>query len=51
MKHKPLIAVNIDTIAGPTYHFGGLSFGNIASTTHKSSKSNPKKAAIEGLKK
>lgn len=51
MKHKPLIALNIDTIVGPTHHFGGLSFGNVASTTHKSLKSNPKKAAIEGLKK
>lgn len=43
--------INIDCLAGPTHHFGGLSFGNIASTVHKGILSNPKKAALQGLEK
>ncbi len=43
--------VNLDAMVGPTHHFGGLSFGNIASTTHEAVLSYPKMAALEGLKK
>lgn len=48
MKH---FEVNFDGIAGPTHHFGGLSFGNIASMQNKHHFSNPKKAALQCLKK
>jgi succinylarginine dihydrolase len=43
--------VNIDCLAGPTHHFGGLSFGNIASVQHKGVLSHPKRAALQGLEK
>jgi len=43
--------VNFDGLVGPTHHFGGYAFGNLASTLHKHQKSSPKKAAIEGLNK
>ncbi|MDB6081669.1 MAG: succinylarginine dihydrolase [Chlamydiia bacterium] len=43
--------VNIDCLAGPTHHFGGLSYGNIASIKSKSSLSHPKLAALQGLEK
>ncbi|MEO5971055.1 MAG: N-succinylarginine dihydrolase, partial [Bdellovibrionia bacterium] len=43
--------VNFDGLIGPTHHFAGLSFGNIASTLHQGQTSNPKKAALQGLKK
>src|SRR4051812_49153665 len=43
--------LNLDGIVGPTHNYAGLSFGNIASMTHKASVSNPKQAALEGLAK
>lgn len=43
--------VNFDGIAGPTHHFGGLSYGNLASMKNKYLTSNPKKAALQCLKK
>ncbi|RAP32088.1 succinylarginine dihydrolase, partial [Candidatus Marinamargulisbacteria bacterium SCGC AG-439-L15] len=43
--------VNISGLSGPTHHFGGLSYGNTASMTHKHHISNPKKAAIDCLEK
>ncbi len=43
--------VNFDGLVGPTHHYGGLSLGNIASTNHKAQISNPKQAALQGLKK
>jgi succinylarginine dihydrolase len=43
--------VNLDCLAGPTHHFGGLAFGNIASQASKGILSHPKKAAIQGLEK
>jgi succinylarginine dihydrolase len=43
--------VNFDGLIGPTHHFAGLSFGNIASTLHQGRTSNPKKAALQGLRK
>lgn len=46
-----LIEVNFDTLVGPTHFFGGHSIGNLASQKNKNKKSNPKKAALEGLDK
>lgn len=46
-----VVEVNFDCLVGPTHHFGGLSFGNIASAKNKRAVSNPKMAALQGLKK
>jgi len=46
-----VVEVNFDSLCGPTHHFGGLSWGNIASTSNQSPLSHPKKAALEGLEK
>lgn len=43
--------VNFDGIVGPTHNYAGLSFGNVASMTHQSARSNPKRAALQGLSK
>lgn len=43
--------LNIDGLVGQTHHYAGLSFGNIASQSHKGIKANPKEAALQGLKK
>lgn len=43
--------VNFDGLAGPTHHFAGLSFGNLAAMKHAKQISSPKKAALQGLKK
>lgn len=43
--------INIDCLSGPTHHFGGLAYGNIASTSNQASLSNPQQAALEGLEK
>lgn len=42
---------NLDGLVGPTHHYGGLSFGNIASAEHEGSTSNPRQAAKQGLEK
>lgn len=43
--------VNFDGLAGPTHHFGGLSYGNIASLDNQMTVSNPQAAALQGLEK
>lgn len=43
--------VNFDGIVGPTHNYGGLSFGNVASTSFANSKSNPRQAILQGLEK
>ncbi len=43
--------INFDGIVGPTHNYSGLSYGNIASTDNKFVMSNPKEAAMQGLKK
>tara|TARA_B100002003_G_C14121599_1_gene539486 strand:+ start:333 stop:1682 length:1350 start_codon:yes stop_codon:yes gene_type:complete len=43
--------VNFDGLSGPTHSYGGLSYGNIASMKNRLSASNPKAAALQGLKK
>jgi succinylarginine dihydrolase len=43
--------VNFDGIVGLTHHFGGLSYGNIASMDNRKQPSKPKAAALQGLRK
>ena len=43
--------VNFDGIVGPSHNYGGLSYGNVASTSHAKSVSNPKSAILQGLEK
>lgn len=43
--------VNFDGLVGPTHNYAGLSSGNIASESHAKEVSNPKEAALQGLKK
>lgn len=43
--------VNFDGLVGPTHHYAGLSYGNLASTDHAKMVSNPKQAALQGLAK
>ncbi len=45
------VEVQCDGIVGPTHNYAGLSHGNVASQASALSTSNPKKAALEGLKK
>ena len=40
-----------DGLVGPTHNYGGLSRGNIASTSHGGDVSNPREAALQGLTK
>jgi succinylarginine dihydrolase len=42
---------NFDGLVGPTHHYGGLSFGNLASERHAGLVSNPREAALQGLAK
>lgn len=43
--------INFDGLVGPTHHYAGLSFGNVASTKNRNNASNPKLAAKQGLMK
>ncbi len=43
--------INFDGLVGPTHHYAGLSWGNIASRRHGGDVSNPKHAALQGLGK
>lgn len=45
------IEANFDGLVGMTHHYAGLSMGNKASMTHRGKKSNPRKAALQGLMK
>ncbi len=49
--HPQAFEVNFDGLVGPTHHYGGLSYGNVASMTHKAAVSNPREAALQGLQK
>src|SRR5262245_33636673 len=46
-----VVEANFDGLAGPTHNYSGLSPGNVASTLHARLPSNPKEAALQGLKK
>ena len=43
--------VFIDCMPGPTNHYGGHAYGNIASMKSRNKKNNPKLAALEWLEK
>ncbi|GAB4265292.1 MAG: N-succinylarginine dihydrolase [Deferrisomatales bacterium] len=43
--------VNFDGIVGPTHSYAGLSYGNLASMTHRGAVANPRAAALQGLRK
>lgn len=43
--------VNFDGMVGPTHHYGGYAFGNLASMRHRKEISHPKAAALQGLQK
>ncbi len=42
---------NFDGLIGPTHNYAGLSFGNVASTSHRNLPSSPRAAALQGLEK
>jgi succinylarginine dihydrolase len=43
--------INFDGIIGPSHNYGGLSFGNLASTRNAGEISQPRAAALQGLDK
>lgn len=43
--------INYDGLVGPSHNYAGLSFGNVASTSHRALVSNPREAALQGLEK
>lgn len=43
--------INIDGLVGMTHFYGGMSPGNLASTSHEGQISNPREAALQGLLK
>lgn len=45
------IEYNFDGLVGLSHHYGGHSFGNVASSANKAAVSNPKQAALQGLEK
>src|SRR5215470_14096078 len=45
------LELQLDGLVGPTHHFGGLSFGNLASMRHAGWQSRPRQAARQGLAK
>ncbi len=42
---------NFDGLVGPTHHYAGLSYGNLASTHSRGQVGDPKSAALQGLEK
>lgn len=42
---------NFDGLVGPTHHYAGLSYGNLASVRHRGQPGDPRSAALEGLEK
>jgi len=46
-----LTEINFDGIVGPSHNYAGLSFGNIASASHKGDASHPRAAALQGVAK
>ena len=45
------LELNFDGIVGPTHNYAGLATGNMASMRNRGLKSNPRKAALQGLDK
>ena len=42
---------NFDGLVGPTHHYAGLSYGNLASTHSRGQAGDPRNAALQGLEK
>lgn len=42
---------NFDGLVGPTHNYAGLSYGNVAATTHAMQISNPSEGALQGVQK
>jgi succinylarginine dihydrolase len=51
MAKEEAFEVNFDGLVGNTHFYGGLSYGNVASLKSKAMISNPREAALQGLKK
>lgn len=51
MSPMTTLEANLDGLVGPTHNYAGLSYGNVASEKHAKSISNPKAAALQGLRK
>lgn len=47
----PAVEANFDGLVGPTHHYGGLSWGNVASQAWAGSVASPRQAALQGLEK
>ena len=45
------IEANFDGLVGPTHNYAGLAYGNVASARNADQPSNPREAALQGLRK
>jgi len=45
------VELQLDGLVGPTHHYGGLAYGNLASMDHSGAPSDPRAAALEGIGK
>ncbi|HUS23414.1 MAG TPA: N-succinylarginine dihydrolase [Candidatus Binatia bacterium] len=45
------LEANFDGLVGPTHNYAGLAFGNVASAKNADKPSNPREAALQGLRK
>lgn len=50
MSHR-FYEVNFDGLVGPTHNYAGLALGNLASSIHRYQTSQPRAAALQGLRK
>ncbi len=50
-KLRGTLEANFDGLVGPTHHYAGLSFGNVASERNAHRAANPREAARQGLMK
>ena len=45
------VEANFDGLVGPTHNYAGLAYGNVASARNAEKPSNPREAALQGLRK
>jgi succinylarginine dihydrolase len=45
------VEANFDGLVGPTHNYAGLAYGNVASARNADKPSNPREAALQGLRK
>ena len=45
------VEANFDGLVGPTHNYAGLAYGNVASARNADAPSNPREAALQGLRK